>query len=70
MSITNIDMAVRLKEALEDNAALRDEIVATYKHNKDLEAMNELLRAKLAVTELQHRNCLTMTTTPGSTIKR
>jgi hypothetical protein len=70
MSITNIDMAVRLKELQGDYDTLYEGFKDACKDNENLRAMNELLRAKLAVTELQHRNCLTMSTTPGTIIKR
>jgi len=47
-----------IADLLADQADLRKEFLASCKRNKELESMNELLRAKMAVMELQHNNCL------------
>lgn len=52
------DSLIRMKELVIDIADLRKEFLASCKRNKDLESMNERLRAKMDVMELQHNNCM------------
>ena len=49
---------IEIKELVIDLADLRKEFIASCARNKELEAMNERLRAKLACTELQHNNAI------------
>ena len=51
---------IDIKHLQDDLAELRAELIASFVRNKELEAMNELLRAKLMVTENQHKNSLTV----------
>ena len=52
---------IDIKHLQDDLAELRAELIASFVRNKELEAMNELLRAKLMVTENQHANSLSLT---------
>ena len=49
---------IEIRELQEDMAFLRKEFIAICKRNKELECINERLRAELDVTRLQHTNAL------------
>ena len=49
---------IEIKELVIDLADLRKEFIASCARNKELEAMNERLRAELDVTRLQHNNAI------------
>ena len=51
---------INIKQLQDDYNELRAEVIATYGRNKELEAMNEFLRARIVVAEQQHKNALAL----------